>query len=87
MPAVTRQYPGAMRHARMISRAGKIADVPAVRRWCARQQTVYDKRLARDDSPWRPVVAPVADACLANGVLAQRFVRVATRTVTAAIRR
>jgi len=31
-------------------------------------------------------VAPVADTCLAYGVLAQGFVRFATRTVTTAIR-
>ena len=38
-------------------------------------QTIYDKCFARDDGPWRPVVAQVADQFLACGVLEHGFAR------------
>jgi hypothetical protein len=41
-----------------------------------RLQTVYDERVAREDGPWRPVVAQVADTFLACGVLDHGFARI-----------
>ena len=41
-----------------------------------RRQTVHDDRFVREYGPWRPVVAPVADKCLACGVLEHGFARI-----------
>ena len=41
-----------------------------------RLQTVYDERFARENGPWRPVVAQVADKFLACGVLEHGFARI-----------
>jgi len=41
-----------------------------------RLQTVYDERFAREDGPWRPAVAQVAEKFLACGVLEHGFARI-----------
>jgi hypothetical protein len=41
-----------------------------------RLQTVYDDRFAREYSPWRPIVAHVAEKFLACGVLDHGFARI-----------
>ena len=41
-----------------------------------RLQTVYDDRFAHEYSPWRPVVARVAEKFLACGVLEHGFARI-----------
>ncbi len=56
-------------------------------RWVSEQlhrlELVHDERRAREDGPWRPVVAQVADKFLTCGVLEHGFARI--RCDTAAV--